>query len=320
MSQNRKAKNPISPESNKASYMILRVGFSNYSRNQSQNHFVIGNKIAENLGVKLSSIIIENKEHPNSTFLRYLFRFPYFQRNDKLATHFVESFFLAISYAYGPFLDVFGEPLLFRIPRSLLKDRKSIYSYELLQIEKARQWSERISEFPESTFGSYIDICDNCIADAWKLTPLLFNRQYIFNAFRFLKTSQDFFYVYPGQYDDILFGEDSSANNANEQSSLEHALQESFKAIEAIIGDPPRNDENFFAKLKSININPFETFGVENKPIFQVIRDINTARDKKAAHGSTRNRTISTKELFIFQNCARYVISQACENLLGEKL
>jgi hypothetical protein len=136
----------------------------------------------------------------------------------------------------------------------------------------------------------------------------------------FLKTSQENFHVWTGQIDQAVEDAQVTAENVFQQSRLENALQDNFKAVEAIIGDPPKNDEKFFGKIKSFGIDPNMIFGLEDKPIHQVIRDMNDARDKKAAHGSTQNRAITVGELLVFQNCARFMVLQACKSELGERL
>jgi hypothetical protein len=203
---------------------------------------------------------------------------------------------------------------------NLIKNRKSVYLKELIQIEETRQWSERITEFPTSIIGSSTQFSPYSVEIAWKLAPLLFNNEKLLHAFRFLKTSQENFHVWLGQIDEAVEDAHVTAENVFQQSRLENALQDSFKAVEAIIGDPPKNDEKFFGKIKSIGVDPSMIFGLEDKPIHQVIRDMNDARDKKAAHGSTQNRAITVGELFVFQNCARYIVLQACESELGERL
>ena len=51
-----------------------------------------------------------------------------------------------------------------------------------------------------------------------------------------------------------------------------------------------------------------------------VIREMNEARDKKAAHGSTPHRTITGGELMEYQVCAHLVVWAAIENKLDERI
>jgi hypothetical protein len=120
--------------------------------------------------------------------------------------------------------------------------------------------------------------------------------------------------VYPGQIREIAFDRVSSAPTSSHQTHFEDALQNAFKAIEAVMGDPPKNDRKFSDKLVAIGIDPLEQVGYEEKkPISTVIRAMNEARDKKSAHGSTRRRTIGQAELLDFQTCSREVVLAAIE-------
>jgi len=106
-----------------------------------------------------------------------------------------------------------------------------------------------------------------------------------------------------------------------EQSRFENALISSFKVIEAIIGDPPGDDRKFHRKLRSIGVDPHELVGYrDKKPIHEVIREMNIARDKKSADGSTPDRSIAVANMLGYQACSRYVLIYALENYLGEEL
>jgi hypothetical protein len=88
-----------------------------------------------------------------------------------------------------------------------------------------------------------------------------------------------------------------------------------------VIGDPPKDDRRFFAKLAELGLDPKEQVGyLEKMPFEGMIRRMNEARDKRSAHGSTRNRTISVSELLEFQNCARTIVVTALEKARGRPL
>src|SRR5262249_22105517 len=85
--------------------------------------------------------------------------------------------------------------------------------------------------------------------------------------------------------------------------------------------DPSKDDRSFFATLQRIGINPTEEAGYLHKiPIFEMIRRMNEARDKRSAHGSTRNRKISAAELLDFQACAEVIVAAAIEQARGGPL
>lgn len=310
---------PITPEGRRVSYLLLHLGVpSNYP--PTTKHFRVAKKAASSIGILLSTIDIVSEKNNRSGISRYLFRFPYYRRDDKLASLFADTILIAASVAFGPFLDEHNDLSCFRIPMNLIRGRKKVYLGELAQLEEKRPWNERITEFPINIIGSSTGFIDDDVEMTWKLTTIAYNDEKYLHAFRFLKTSQENFYVWPGQIDEVAEDKKATAENIFQQSHLENALQDCFKAIEAILGDPPNNDEKFFRKIRSIGVDPNKVFGFEDKPIFQVIRDINNARDRKAAHGSTKNRIISVRDLFVYQNCARYIVLQACEFAIGKRL
>ena len=303
--------------SNKVSYLLLHLGVPVAYSLTSGKHLVAAKKAAKTLGIQLSTISVEI-DNKNPSFPRYLFHFPYFQRNDELASRFADTVLIVASVTYGPFLDDKDDVSVFRIPMSLIGNRKSIHLGELIQLEESRAWEDKIADFDTvSLIGSEVQFSDRAVEMAWELTPLLFKDDRFLRAFRFLKASQDNFYVWSGEIDNAIENAHTTAKNVFHQSRLENALQDSFKAIEAILGDPPKDDKKFIRKIEAIGLNPNESFGLANKPLYQTIRDMNEARDKKAAHGSTSNRHISVGELLDYQYCARLIVIQASKSEIG---
>src|SRR5262249_55251785 len=93
------------------------------------------------------------------------------------------------------------------------------------------------------------------------------------------------------------------------------------RRFEAVIGDPPKNSEKFFGRIRGLGIDPHEPVGYENQvPISTLIRQMNEARDKRSAHGSTRRRTIRPAELLDFQACADVLVLAAVEKARGSSV
>jgi len=101
-----------------------------------------------------------------------------------------------------------------------------------------------------------------------------------------------------------------------QRARIETAYQSAFKAIEAIIGEPPKDERKLRLKLREAGINPdeevgYELYGMEpgKETIIKKLADMQRARDKKTAHGKTITpRTIGYCELKDKQALARYVI------------
>lgn len=311
-------KYPPIDDSKKVSYLLLHLGVPSAFVSSLDEHVRVAQRAAKTVGIELSTIDIDIENSKGPKLPRYLFRFPYYRRKDELASRFANTVLIVASITYGPFFDERNDVSTFRIPMSLIRNRKSVYLEELLQLEESRSWDERIAEFsPGSIIGSAVYFSHYNVEMAWKFTPLLLSNDRFLRAFRFLKTSQENFFVWPRAIDDVVEESDQTPKNVFHQSWFENALQDSFKAIEAIISDPPKDNEKFFRKIISIGLDPNMKFGFTNKPIYQVIRDMNEARDKKAAHGSTSKRNILIGELLEYQYCARYIVLEAAKFEIG---
>ena len=252
---------------------------------------------------------------------RYFFRFPRYRRDDVQATHVAEAVLFAVTLTHGPFMDTYAMTSVFRVPSELVRDAGSVPIDWLIQIEEERAPDDRTLAFPATKLDAATFMASYHIDAAWKITPVLVRDAALHQATQMLKASKDDFYVWPGGIVDVVSDPGLTASSGLEQNKLENALQNAFKAIECVLGDPPKDDTKFFAKLKSIGLDPCEKVGYIRKlPLHQVIREMNVARDKKAAHGSTPRRAITVGEMLEYQACADLVLWVAIENRLGETI
>lgn len=91
--------------------------------------------------------------------------------------------------------------------------------------------------------------------------------------------------------------------------------------MEAVVGDPPKDDHKFCRNIRDAGLDPHEELGYPDAmELHSVIRDMNEARDKKAAHGSTKRRESAIGELLNYQACARHVVWGAVEHQLGHPM
>ena len=123
--------------------------------------------------------------------------------------------------------------------------------------------------------------------------------------------------MFPGQVPEVLRQPGEMPHTANLLTRAENALVNAFKAVEALIGDPPSDDRKFFAKLRSVGVDPFQNAGYPiSVPLHERIRELNRARDKKGAHAKTSAIPITYYELMDLQLCARLVVVRALERKL----
>jgi hypothetical protein len=213
------------------------------------------------------------------------------------------------------------DSLVIRLPDAMVRRASSIQAEDLVELEQSRPTEERSLAFPWTATGPLGSTTPDRHEAAWRIAAVTFNDNALFDATRFLKRSHDNFFVNPGQIREVAYDEGATPRTSSEQTDFEDALHSAFKAVEAVIGDPPKDDRKFFAKLKDIGIDPLEEVGFgEKTAISSVIRRMNVARDRRSAHGSTRQRTICPAELLEFQACAEVVILAALEKARGSRL
>ena len=94
-----------------------------------------------------------------------------------------------------------------------------------------------------------------------------------------------------------------------------------FKAIEAIVGDPPKSDSRFFASLRRWGVDPAVETGIDDgRPLHKLIRAMSTARDREAAHGASPSKGIGAYELYEYQQCAGHILQSAVTHCLAGRV
>ena len=240
-------------------------------------------------------------------------------RNDLSALLIAESFGLGLAFTFGPYMEPNDTNLIFRFPAEIIHG-DMISRDDLIDYEESLNYNERSFEFPSLVLSRSFSTSSSHIDAAWKLTPIIQNNENIRQAAKYLSESQENFYVWIGDLDNAIDQADYVPKSSYEQIIFENALQNAFKAIEAIIGDPPKDDNRLFTKMKRVNLDPYEEFGLEKLPLYKIIREMNKARDKKSAHGSIVAKDITVGELLSYQGCARHILYSAFIKELGEDI
>ncbi len=300
-------------------YLLQNLGAPEKKVIESFSYHEIIKKAEKSFGIQINHQPIGQKEAAEGAANRFFFHFPEYYCDEKKATHIGESVLLGIEISFGHFDALFSPDPIYAFPSSLFEQKGFITVDELIGYEESKPYGQRVVEFPRELLSAQW-IFEIYIKAAWKIATVLFENQSLFNGANFLKSSQERFFVWPGQYDEVI-GDTSVARAGWEQAKLEDALFNAYKTIEAVIGDVPKDDRKFFSKLEQVGINPQEIVGYKSKKeIHTVIRDFNEERDKKAAHGKTPNRDIAIGLMFEYQACARFVLITAIESYLGEPI
>lgn len=311
------------PQSRHTWYLLLKVGVpTGISGFNPTHHFRIARRECKPLGVT-DVRELDVVAHTDSTQCspRYSFRFPRYARNDEAAVRLAESFIYGISLLGGPLVDPHDDSPVMHVSDALISGGESVLLGDLVRREKSKPNDDRMVTYPTRTIGETTSTAANVHEGAWRVARVTFGDDRLFDATRFLSQSYLNFHVYPGQLREVAGDPDASARTGSEQTHFEEALQNAFKAVEAVIGDPPKDDRKLFLKLSALGIDPSEPAGyVAQRPFSEHIRQMNLARDKRAAHGSTRNRRIRAAELLDYQGCADVIVTAAIEQVRGGPL
>lgn len=319
------------PLTNKYCYLILNIGVPTSSTtvvpyNDSgerakkityKDHLKIAEEACEKIGVRLK--VVEMKDNKSEIGnKRYVIRLPYNKKDNGIILKTAEALIFCLSI-FSPISALKELDIYYEFPSNLIQKRNYIIREKLVRFEEAKIFPERVTNFPNKFFFSYGIV--GGVHDymmAWRFVPIVYFKPRLLNAVRFLTKSQDDFYVYPGQINDVIDKPEEKANNLLEQNSLESALLNSFKAIEAVLGDLPGKKNKLALKIKeTTNIDPFTLVGYsELNKLVDVIIEMEKYRNKKSAHGSRIDREIRILELMNFQECAGLIVEHAIINLL----
>ncbi len=158
----------------------------------------------------------------------------------------------------------------------------------------------------------------------WHIVPTIVKSESLMDASNFYRESITQAWVADDDVFEIMSDNSDTPSSQADRVCIESAYQNAFKAIEAIIGEPPKDKRKLRIKLIEAGINPDEKVGYdlyEMKPgketVIKKLVDMHQVRDKKAAHGKTNElRNIGYCELKDKQALARYLIASHIETKL----
>lgn len=158
----------------------------------------------------------------------------------------------------------------------------------------------------------------------WHIVPTIAKNESLMDASHFYRESITQAWVADDDVFEIMSNNSDTPSSQAERACIETAYQNAFKAIEAVIGEPPKEEGKLRMKLIETGINPDEKVGYNlygmkpgKETLLKKVMDMHQNRDKKAAHGKTNiPRTIGYCELKDKQALARYLIASHIETKL----
>jgi hypothetical protein len=94
-------------------------------------------------------------------------------------------------------------------------------------------------------------------------------------------------------------------------SQKESSFQNAFKAVEALVGEPSKNRgrAKIVSRLSELGIDPEKPFGIDSKPVVDLVLTSHDTRDRIAAHGTGKyKRGLRAAEVLELQALARYLL------------
>jgi len=270
--------------------------------------------IFERIGVRLKKVFLTEEDRIRKGPLEFdywegfIFYINDGMKDDKLAQSFTDAVMAAMALAYD--LDIENIPTAVRITEAIIKKGKFIRIKDI--IGNHGIGSEIYFRFTQS-----VGVPKQILDYVWRIVPYIVENKSLMDAAHFYRESIGQVWIADEDVLDIVVDNSDIPESQAEKASVETAYQNAFKAIEAIIGEPPKKDERKLRiKLSEAGINPDEKVGYnlyEMKPgketILKKVVDMHQNRDKMAAHGKTITpRTIGYCELKDKQALARYIL------------
>ena len=304
---------------NKVVYLLRHLGAPQKKESRLSCYNLAMREAEKHFGIHIYQQPFGQKGMADHISNRFFFRFPRYLNDQSKAVHIGESVLLGVELSFGQFTDFFSPEPIYSFPSSLFSKKGYVTISEIKEYEELKPYDQKSAEFSEEIFSACWITRSN-VEIAWRMARVLYDDRNLFNGASFFQSSQEKFYVTPGQLIDII-GDNSTAKSGWEQSRLEDALINIYKTIEAVIGDIPKDDRKYFNKLVQKGIDPHELVGYScKKELHSLIREINSERDKKSAHGKTPKRKIKIGDMLEYQECARHVLLLAIEHQLGDKV
>jgi len=282
---------------------------------------ILSESIAEvhisRIGITLKRVFLAKEDRVRKVHEQYEYehgdRFAFYindgEMNDNLAQRFADAVMLSLAVVHNVAMD--ETPTAIRIPESCIKKGRIIRIKDLVG-------DEGIGGETYFQVVRAVGVSSEVLDYAWRIIPVIVGNQSTMDAASFYRESITQAWVAGPDVEGILWNTDMSdiPSSQVERARVETAYQNAFKAVEAIVGEPPKDKRKLRLRLTERGINPDEMLGYNvygTKPakdtILKKLIDMQQTRDKKAAHGKSNiPRTIGYCELRDKQELARHLI------------
>ncbi|SRR5713226_1068604 len=163
--------------------------------------------------------------------------------------------------------------------------------------------------------GSFVSIAESPTATIFYLLPFVLQNEDLFNACSFFRSCCSDFSFMDGVVHEVLYEPKREPENEIERLSLENVVLQSFRTVEALVGEPGNNVKRFRERLRAWGIKHNERVGFPGRSSHRLedrIRWLQDARDSAAAHGRRRwHKPFTLFEAMEAQHIADAVLQRA---------
>lgn len=296
----------------KGFYLLCDLGVPYDDKATKPGHFKV-NLPSTDFSVR-SIFLINNKRFTQSSMHdftngRFIFWFKNSARDDDKAQRISDALLANIELIYQTAVVPTGES-----PLAYWLDNNVLYENYFLRYDQFKK------DIPNLYFrlDYSVTLPRSIVKNAWDMLPITLYQPY-FDAVHFYQASIREYCFIGDAITEVLNGYITSPVSRLDFVRAENAVVNAFKAIEAIIGDPPKNESKLRKKFEEIGIDPDGLVGFTGhngsqglEPLIKKIRKFSYLRDKKAAHGrSAIDRRIKYFEIMDLQACTQALIESA---------
>ena len=298
-------------------YLILGIGVpEGYNSGE-----IFEYSFSDNIGFTIKVIEINiNSFTLNESRKSFAIIFDGFKESESYAIKIIDALYSIITFNFG-FIDDEGLDII-SVDTDLFFDGYKISFKDIIEHEKSKLDSNYHNETTLLNSIGGFKISKDYIDRSLKILNYALVDKKLFDSLQYYQKSLINTYFSPGEIHYLTTQEDEEPVRQIDITNYQDSLLNAYKAIEAIIGDPPSDDKKLKRKLIDLNIKPNQKLESNlrdefNKTIIEKIRDINKARNKKSAHGGIRNydRTITVLELIDYQFFTKSIIISYLESL-----
>ncbi len=187
------------------------------------------------------------------------------KRDDALAQQIADAVWAILAVLHSVAGPVGNTPAALWLPADTLRDNLFVKLVDILVLEKQKRPEERITianlDMVKARLDTFSSFPFSVIDDMWRTLPGVLKIPPLFDALHFLQASLREYSFLGDSVGEVLEDRLHGPVSRFDSTRAENAIINAFKAIEAIIGDPPKDDARFEAKLREAYIDPAKPFG-----------------------------------------------------------